>query len=143
MKPPRSQPVLDAEITDAMANAIVPVELSVQQRDRMRARILKRAAETAPMGMHTMRAAEGTWQRVCPGVELKVLHVESANNMRSILLRMEPGSQVPLHSHTQEEQCLVLEGEVTLGEHIFRPGDWHVAMPGTTHIDFATKTGCL
>jgi quercetin dioxygenase-like cupin family protein len=56
---------------------------------------------------------------------------------------MEPGSRVPVHSHTQEEQCLVVEGEVTIGEHIFRAGDWHVAMPGTTHSDFSTRTGCL
>lgn len=56
---------------------------------------------------------------------------------------MEPGSRVPVHSHTQEEHCLVLEGEVRIGEHIMRSGDFHVALPGTAHEDFRTTTGCL
>jgi anti-sigma factor ChrR (cupin superfamily) len=135
--------LLDGELTEAMAQAIAPVELSAQQRDRMRARILKRAAATAPSGMTTLRTTEGVWESMGPGLQFKVLHVEPATHTRSILIRMEPGSAVPVHSHAQEEHCLVLEGEVTIGEHVFRSGDWHVAMPGTTHADFRTKTGCL
>jgi quercetin dioxygenase-like cupin family protein len=56
---------------------------------------------------------------------------------------MEPGSRVPVHSHTQEEHCLVLEGEVNIGEHVMRSGDWHIARTGSTHEDFWSKTGCL
>jgi quercetin dioxygenase-like cupin family protein len=140
---PHHESILDAELTEALANAIAPVELSAQERDRMRARILKRAAATAPSGMQTLRNTEGVWKAMGPGTEFKVLHIEPATNTRSILIRMEPGSRVPVHSHSQEEHCLVLEGEVTIGEHIFRSGDWHIAMPGTTHSDFSTRTGCL
>jgi anti-sigma factor ChrR (cupin superfamily) len=143
MKRPEHEPILDGELRESLTNAIAPVELSAQQRDRMREHILKRAAASAPSGMKTLRSTEGVWKQIAPGIQLKVLHVEPTTNSRSFLLRMEPGSRVPVHSHTQEEQCLVVEGEVTIGEHIFRAGDWHVAMPGTTHSDFSTRTGCL
>jgi anti-sigma factor ChrR (cupin superfamily) len=143
MKPPPRQSVLDLELIEALADAVAPVELSSQQRDRMRTRILKRAATTAPSGTKTLRNAEGEWEAMCPGISFKILHVEPTSNTRSMLIRMEPGSHVPVHSHTQEEHCLVVEGEVAIGEHIFRAGDWHIAMPGTMHSDFSTKTGCL
>jgi quercetin dioxygenase-like cupin family protein len=140
---PHHESILDAELTEALANDIAPGELSTQERDRMRARILKRAAATAPSGTQTLRSTEGVWETAQPGIEFKVLHIEAPTNTRSILIRMEPGSSVPVHSHAQEEHCLVLEGEVMIGEYIFRSGDWHVAMPGTTHSDFSTRTGCL
>ena len=140
---PHQESILDAELTEALMNDIAPVELSAKERDRMRARILQRAAATAPSGMQTLRNTEGIWETMAPGIAFKVLHIEPASNTRSILIRMHPGSRVPVHSHTQVEHCLVLEGEVTIGEHIFRSGDWHIAMPGTTHSDFRSTTGCL
>jgi len=143
MKPEPSEPVLDAELTDALAQAITPIELSAQERERMRARILQRATASPPSGMLTLRTNEGIWQTVAPGFSIKILHVERSTNTRSYLVRMEPGSSAPVHSHSQEEHCLVLEGEVTIGDHSMRTGDWHVALPGTTHADFKTKTGCM
>jgi quercetin dioxygenase-like cupin family protein len=56
---------------------------------------------------------------------------------------MESGAIVPEHPHTLEEQCLVLEGEVWVGDHLLRSGDWHVAQPGSHHGNFSTRTGCL
>jgi hypothetical protein len=37
----------------------------------------------------------------------------------------------------------VLEGEVMISEYTFRAGDVHVALPGATHSDLRTRTGCL
>ena len=143
MKLPPHGPVLDAELTETLANAIAPAELGSQERERMRARVLARAAATAPSGTKTLRTSEGVWETMGPGIQFKVLHIEPATHTRSLLIRMQPGSRVPVHAHTQEEHCLVIDGEVTIGEHVFRSGDWHVAMPGTTHSNFSTKTGCL
>jgi anti-sigma factor ChrR (cupin superfamily) len=135
--------ILDADLTESMTDAIAPVELSAEQRDRMRTRILNRASAGPPVQMTTLRNGEGAWEDLAPGIRLRTLHLDISSNTRSFLLRMEPGSQVPVHSHTQEEQCLVIEGEVKIGEHTIRSGDWHVASPGTTHEDFRTQTGCL
>lgn len=143
MKPIPHTPVLDAELIETLTDAIAPVELSTQAHNRMRARILERIAASAPSGTQTLRDAEGSWQAMGPGLSRKILRVETETNTQSLLIRMEPGSCVPVHSHTQEEHCLVLEGEVSIGDHVFRSGDWHVALPGTTHMDFKTKTGAL
>jgi anti-sigma factor ChrR (cupin superfamily) len=143
MKPPAQDAMLDADLAEAMADAIMPIELSAEQRDRMRTRILNRASAGPPSRMTTLRGSEGPWEDVAPGIQLRTLHLDRSSNTRSFLLRMEPGSRIPVHSHTQEEQCLVIEGEVSIGEHIMRSGDWHVAPPGTTHEDLRTQTGCL
>ena len=134
---------LDADIVDAVADGLAPVELSAAERDRMRAHILRRVAATPPSGMLTVRADEGIWQDLAPGIRRKVLHEDASLNAMSYLVHMEPGAHAPVHTHTQEEHCLVLEGEVNIGEHVMRSGDWHVAQPGSTHVDFWSKTGCL
>lgn len=143
MKATPRVPIIDAELVDALALAIAPVELGAQERDRMRARILKRANAAPPSQMTTLRSSEGAWEQLAPGIHTKTLFIEKAANTRSFLLRMDAGSRVPVHSHTQQEHCLVIEGEVHIGDHIIRSGDWHVAFPGTTHEDFRTVTGCL
>jgi anti-sigma factor ChrR (cupin superfamily) len=143
MKQQRPDSMLDADLTDALADGIAPVELSTAERERMRGRILRRVAATPPSGTATIRAHEGVWQDFGPGVRIKVLDEDSSTDAMSYLLRMEPGARVPGHSHTREEGCLVLEGEVTIGELVMRSGDWHLARPGSTHADFWSKTGCL
>jgi quercetin dioxygenase-like cupin family protein len=135
--------VLDVDIADALADGLAPVELGTAERDRMRTRILKRVAATPPSGTETVRAHEGVWRDLAPGVQIKVLHEDPLVNTMSYFVRMEPGAHAPVHTHTQEEHCLVLEGEVTIGEHVMRSGDWHVARPGSTHAHFWSKTGCL
>ena len=37
----------------------------------------------------------------------------------------------------------MLEGEVFLGDHVIREGDWHVALPGSTHSEYFSKSSCL
>ena len=113
------------------------------KRDRMRMQILKRVVSPPPFGTTTVRADEGVWQELAPGIHIKVLHEDPSTNTRSYFVRMEPGSRVPSRTHTQEEQCLVLEGEVTIGDHVMRSGDWRVARPESRHVDFWSKTGCL
>jgi quercetin dioxygenase-like cupin family protein len=142
-KPHRSEPVLDADTSGALAADVAPLELRSELRARMRERLLNRIASQPPSGMLTLRADEGTWEAIAPGVTVKVLHEEPGMNMSTFLVRMRPGSRAPVHSHRTEEQCLVLEGEVNVGDHVIRGGDWHVALPGSMHSDFWSKTGCL
>lgn len=45
--------------------------------------------------------------------------------------------------HTQEEERLVLEGEIEIGDHILRKGDLLIARPGARHAPITTRTGAL
>ena len=138
-----SDRVLGPEVTEALANALRPAELAAAERDRIRARILNRAKAAPPDGTLTVRAREGLWQDYAPGVQIKILHQEPKLSSMTFLVRMAPGSVAPAHDHTQEEHCLVLDGEASMGEHILHAGDWHVALPGSTHHNFSSRTGCL
>lgn len=134
---------MDVETLTELAEALRPAELSAAERDRMRSRILRRVLAPPPPGTMTVRADEGTWQDYSPGVRFKVLREEPALGSMTLLIRMEPGAIVPLHAHSMEEHCYMLEGEATVGDQVIRAGDWHVALPGTEHTGFLSKTGCL
>jgi len=135
--------VLSREVTEALADALRSVELAAGERELMRARIVDRVKAPPPDGTATIRSHEGSWQDYAPGVQIKILHQEPKLSSMTFLVRMAPGSVVPVHDHAQEEHCLVLEGEASMGEHILYAGDWHVALPGSTHQDFSSRTGCL
>ena len=134
---------LTPEDESLIGGAVQPVELSAEQRDRMRECILKRVKEPAPENTYTVRAAEGRWIRTSPLSEVKLVRRDWSTNNQSMLVRLAAGAEVITHSHTQEEECVVLEGELQIGEHIFRAGDVHVARPGATHVGMRTRTGCL
>ncbi|HEU4531388.1 MAG TPA: cupin domain-containing protein [Steroidobacteraceae bacterium] len=134
---------LTPEDESLLGGAVQPAELSAEQRDRMRERILKRVKEPAPENTYTVRAAEGRWIRTSPMSEIKLVRRDWSTNNQSMLVRLAPGAEVITHSHTQEEECVVLEGELEIGEHIFRAGDVHVARPGAAHVGMRTRTGCL
>jgi anti-sigma factor ChrR (cupin superfamily) len=143
-KPPEpAAEVLDAAVIDSLAAAVAPVELPAADRDALHARILQRIRQEAPPGTMTIRAAEMHWVTAGPGVEVKVLRTNAERNDQTVLIRMQPGSVVVGHRHTQEEECLVLEGEVFIGEHRLGQGDMHVAHPGVKHAPIRAPHGAL
>jgi quercetin dioxygenase-like cupin family protein len=135
--------VLDRALAQRMAAAIAPVELSQADREAMHSRILRRIGEEAPPGTFTVRATDMHWVSAGPGVEVKVLRMNRGRNDQTVLIRMQPGAVVVGHRHTQEEECLVLEGEVCIGEHCLGPGDMHVAHPGAAHAPIRAPRGAL
>ena len=141
-KTPRD-PVLDAELAAAIATGLRPAHLSTGQRQSLRERILRRVRAPAPDGTYTIRADEREWIRVGPLTEIKILRRDWQENNQSLLVRLAPGAVIAAHGHSLEEECLVLEGEAMVGEHVFRAGDMHVALPGATHDGLRTTTGCL
>lgn len=113
------------------------------------------APETPPPGLRAMvlervrtgsvvrRAAEGVWQRVAPGIEVKTLFYDVTARAVSFLLRAQPNASLPAHRHTGNEECVVLEGECTLGDVTLRAGDYLFAESGTEHPAATTRAGAL
>jgi quercetin dioxygenase-like cupin family protein len=90
----------------------------------------------------TVRAAEDGWAPVAPGMECKVLW--RAGTVGAFLLRCAPGAALPPHAHAVDEECLVLEGTLRIGDELLlQPGDFHLARAGTVHGLCSTETGCL
>ena len=70
------------------------------------------------------------------GIEQKILLRDEERGLVTALVRMAPGSRLPLHEHADVEQTYVLEGsladdegnDITAGDFIWRPaGHRHVA----------------
>jgi anti-sigma factor ChrR (cupin superfamily) len=138
-----NKPIIDAAVAAALAQAIAPAELSQTERRAMHDRILARIHAPPPPLTQTIRATEMSWVSAGPGVEVMVLRSSDERNDQTVLIRMQPGSVVVGHRHTQEEECLILEGEVFIGEHRLMRGDMHVAHPGAVHEPIRAPHGAL
>jgi quercetin dioxygenase-like cupin family protein len=142
-RPSEKSPVdLDAEAIEAIAEALRPAELSSGQRNAMHERIGALIA-SQPAQTQTVRADTVDWISFSPNVWVKTLRRDVDRNLQMVLFRIEPGGIVPAHEHTREEECLVLEGEIFIGEHRVGAGDLHVAAAGAAHADITTRTGAL
>lgn len=125
------------EILRGLLDAVAPMS---PPRD-LRAKVLGHVrAQTA---LQTLRADEGAWEDVAPGVRMKVLFVDDQAGTRSFLLRFAPGASLPAHAHRGPEECLVLEGEAMLGDVAVRAGDYHLAPCGSKHGVVSSRTGAL
>lgn len=138
-----AQPVLDTATIAALAAAIAPAELAQADRTSMHERIMARVQDAAPPGTMTIRAGQMRWINAGPGVEVKILRMDRGRNDQTVLIRMQPGSVVVGHPHTQEEECFVMEGEIFLGDHRLSQGDMHVARPGVVHPPIRAPKGAL
>lgn len=132
----RAEVAAFTETAAALGLTAAPQDPPPALRSRLMAQI---AGETKPSmpGMTVVRAHESGWfPGPAPGVEVRLLQKK-----RTMLIRMAPGSRLPVHHHDLSEQCLMLEGTVTDGEVTVAAGDYIVMNAGTTHRELWTDTG--
>lgn len=119
------------------ADGLRPAELSADTRERLFARIAGRISaslvKTSPMPRD--------WVAVSPHVSFKLLHRDIAQNVQTMLLRLAPGAVVPRHSHSKDEECWIVDGEVLIDGETICAGDFHLARAGSTHRDFTSPKG--
>lgn len=134
---------LDSKVLAALATALAPIEPAPDSSGRVKSRLFARLKERAQPGpgFVTIPPSELDWQSMWPGIALKVLH--DHGDGQSFMLRMEPGARLPRHAHATEELCVVLEGQVMLGDIEAGPGTYHLALAGSDHVELTTRTGCL
>jgi anti-sigma factor ChrR (cupin superfamily) len=132
-----------SKVLNRLAEAVIPAELNPAQREALYARIRARIIPDPPAGTYTVRAADMRWVAAGPGVEVKVLRIDRDRRDQTVLIRLRAGAVVGGHRHTQEEECLVLEGEVFIGDYRLQAGDMHVARPGAVHAPIRAPVGAL
>jgi len=142
-RPPKNigTPSVDPSVLEAIASAVQPVELSESLRNAMRQKIMDRITNDLPARTRTVRNETVDWLPAWPNVWVKLLRQDARTNLQVVLLRIKAGGVVPAHVHTKEEECLVLDGEIFIGSHRMREGDFHVAAPGAAHGDITTRIG--
>ena len=104
-------------------------------------RALDQEASASPF--HTIRLDDGEWMLIRPGLERKVLYRDPETGAHSYLFRMEPGASIEGHHHASAEECLVLEGDLTIGDLHLNAGDYHVAPRGSIHPVLRSQGGAV
>ena len=95
-------------------------------------------------GTLTRRGGTGVWTEMSPGVTYSVLFDDPVTKRRSMLVRALPGATYESHFHDEgHEECLVLAGDLTMGDLKLLAGDFHLAAKGSSHPPAYSATGCL
>jgi|GEM_PF-1559848 len=92
---------------------------------------------------NTVRANEGKWTNIAPGVRLKKLSSDRARNTVMVLMEMQPGSAVPPHEHRHAEDSYIIRGSARLGDLTLLAGDFHHVEAGSRHDSIVSDDGCL
>jgi anti-sigma factor ChrR (cupin superfamily) len=108
---------------------------------RVRMRVMDAVRQSTGNPHCTVRAGEGEWREIAPGIERKLLWERGVAS--SSMLRVAPGASFPAHGHPIDEECLVLEGTLRIGSLLLRAGDFHVGLSGVEHEAVSTQDGCL
>ena len=103
----------------------------------------KIAFQQPTKGLTYIRASEGIWRGIAPGVTAKVLSFDPVSRRVTTLLRFAPGTSYAPHRHTAVEELFVLEGGCSIAGRAMTVGDYHRAEAGTEHHDTSTYEGCL
>ena len=133
-----------------VAQTVPAVDPPAGLKEKLMARIAAKQPSLPP-GWHTHEPGfdyvlngDGLWKDgPIPGVKFQILHYDSKADLLTQLVKLEPGAKFPPHRHGAAEQCLVLDGNVSIGTLSLGKGDFNLAHPGTDHGEMTTVDGCL
>lgn len=128
-----------AERLDALD---APDEVAVP--DRLWSEIERSIDDTnAAPGTRTVRADDGIWETLGPGIQRRLLYVDRVAGTQTYYVRMTQGAVLPQHAHVGTEQCVLLEGKLRVGETTFDQGDFHIGFSGEDHLPITAVTDAL
>lgn len=154
--PPSSAPALtsDTALNAAWLGTLaqglrVPQDnqLSPQVALSIKTRLMQRiAAESlAPNALATQVVSimrGDAWISLGKKIQVKVLHDDGVT--LSWLLKLLPGGHLPEHDHADgAEECMVLEGQLSINGDVFGCGDYQIAHPGSVHYEVSSQDGAL
>ena len=129
----------EREVATLLGSVVSVVAPPPGLRDRLMRRVadyeeLKPASE--------VRTFDGGWRTTgLPGIDYKPLYHDKKSGMFTQLMRMEPGARYPQHMHYDDEQCLVLQGDVRWRESRYLQGDFVTISAGVLHQTLETDAG--
>ena len=84
------------------------------------------------------RLEEGEWREIAPKIEVKRLWDD-----KTFLVRCAPGGVYPGTPHRLFEHCVIIQGDMLVGEQTYQAGDYHGVPAETAHGAFSSRTGLL
>jgi len=133
---------LDADILAAIGAAQAPADAAQDAAvGRVRSRLMQRIAAVATPQHVSVPAGDTGWHRFLPGIERKVLY--ERDGVMSYLLKLAPRAVLPAHRHPMDEECVVLQGTLRVGELVLPAGSFHLAHRELPHDDITTEEGAV
>ena len=130
---------LDADLQAAFSDAQAAEPVPEATAARIKRRVFERIA-AAERGHLTVAADDPRWSPFLPGVQIKVLH--ESDGVMSYLLRLQPGAVIPAHRHPHDEECVVMAGELRIGDDlVVAAGGFHLARKDVLHAPLTTVDG--
>jgi len=131
----RSEVAAVYEVTTAMASSAPSADPPAHVRERL-------LAATRKPTRYTAWAASAEWiETGVPGIRARILAVDTARSVVTMVLRAEPGAVYPSHQHHGPEECFVISGSVVIDGRVLRAGDFHHADSDSEHAEIFTTEG--
>lgn len=134
-------PPLDDATIGRIAAALDTPAADAAALARVKQRVLRRIAADATPRHLTVPAGDDGWAPFGPGLRWKVLHRDGG--ICSYLVRLAPGASLPPHRHPVDEECVVLEGELAVGDLRVAAGGFHLGRAGVLHDRVRSEGGAL
>lgn len=132
---------LPADLRDLLHDALPADAPSPAADARLKQRLLRAIATEATPRHLTVTADAALWQPFGPGLQIKVLH--TSGGTMSYLVRLAAGASLPAHRHPVDEECVVLEGEVSIGTLRLAAGGFHLGRRGLPHDRLQSEQGAV
>ncbi|MEO6393598.1 MAG: cupin domain-containing protein [Pyrinomonadaceae bacterium] len=105
--------------------------------------VAEAASSSAATDRWVVRASEGIWQEMEPGVQVKVLYKDKSRDTITTLVKLEAGARIPRHYHDGGEECYVISGDIYDDNISMNAGDYISLMRDTMHSFVSTINGAL
>ena len=90
-----------------------------------------------------VRSGHEGWRALnVSGVSVKPLRRDAETGGSTAMVRLEPGARFPAHNHPAGEEVFVLEGDVRIGPHRLKAGDYLYTPPNGKHAA-SSEGGCV
>jgi len=86
-------------------------------------------------------ASEVGWLPFSPGVQVKPL--VGNDEAISMLAHFQPGARVAGHGHVLPEECVMVQGDLYLGDLLLREGEYQLAPTGSRHDSVMSDHGSV
>jgi quercetin dioxygenase-like cupin family protein len=86
--------------------------------------------------------AKPEWEEAAPGIHVQILARDEEKNTVSMLVRLDPGTEYPGHTHAGVEELHLLHGILKVDNRTLHPGDFIHAEAGSVDHRVWSDTGC-
>jgi quercetin dioxygenase-like cupin family protein len=82
------------------------------------------------------------WEEAAPGIHVKILATNSEKDSVTMLVRLDPGTDYPGHTHAGIEELHLLHGILKVDDRTLYPGDFIHAEAGSVDHRVWSESGC-